>query len=254
MLVNLRNIQRAQSIAEATKALRQGAYPLYGGGATLIRADAPEVEEAVDLTKVVPAQCQLQGRDMFLGGGATLQQVSAYDPALGEFIAADLPNTLRNAFTVADWLLDCPAHSLFLGLLYGLVARVDTPGRGADDVFELSRWFDLDAASRRQHLILGVIIPDFPTTKWHFAYEKVSRTPADRALVGAVGFAYAGDFNPGSYSVIVGARHHPARYQVGDKAEIGDYKGSLEYRTEMMRVLSRRAIVKAEALANPPTS
>ncbi|MBX3084956.1 MAG: FAD binding domain-containing protein [Anaerolineae bacterium] len=246
MLINLRTIHKPTSISEAVKLLRQtDVYPLYGGGAALIRADDQKIEEAVDLSKVVSEQCRLADEDMFLSGRATLQQIAEYDPALGEFIAADMPNTLRNAMTLGDLLLECPPNSLFLGLLYGLVARIDTPERGANDTIQLAQWFTMSTAERRQHVILGVIIPDFPKTHWRFAYEKVARTPSDTAIVGAIGFVYDGEPDPGSYSVVIGAMGHPVRYQVGLKAEVSDYKGSAAYRTEMAKVLSERALAKA---------
>jgi CO/xanthine dehydrogenase FAD-binding subunit len=249
MLINLRAIHKPPTVADAIRLLRQGAHPIYGGGAALIRANDNRSEEALDLTNIVPAQCHVKGRDMFLGGRATLQQISEFDPALGDFVAADLPLTLRNAYTLGDLLLECPPTSLFLGLLHGLVARIDTPDRGETDVIEINRWFELGAESRRAHIILGVLIPDFPATKWHFAFEKISRTPADQTLVGAIGFAYPGDPDPGSYSVVVGGTPQPVRYQAGMKAEIEDYKGSIDYRTAMMKVASERAIAKAEAKA-----
>lgn len=249
MLINLRAIHKPLTVAEATKLMRQGAQPVYGGGAALIRANDNRAEEAIDLTNIVSAQCQVKGHDMFLGGRATLQQISEFDPALGEFIAADLPLTLRNAYTLGDLLLECPPHSLFVGLLHGLVARIDTPERGETDLIEISRWAALGVEARRAHIILGVQIPDFPATKWHFAFEKISRTPSDQTLVGAIGFAYPGDPDPGSYSVVVGATRYPVRYQAGMKADISDYKGSIEYRTAMMKVASERAIAKAEAKA-----
>jgi CO/xanthine dehydrogenase FAD-binding subunit len=246
MLINLRTIHKPTSVSEAMKLLRQAdAYPLYGGGAALIRADDQKIEEAVDLSKVVSDQCRLEDDDMFLSGRATLQQIAEYDPALGAFITADMPLTLRNALTLGDALLECEPSSLFLGLLYGLVARIDTPERGVTDTIQLPQWFVLSPAERRQHLILGLIIPHFPKTKWRFAYEKVSRTPADTAIVGAIGFVYDGEPDPGSYSVVIGAMQHPVRYQTGVKAEVSDFKGSAAYRTEMAMVLSTRALEKA---------
>jgi len=248
MLINLRTIHKPTSVSEAVKLLRQtDVYPLYGGGAALIRADDQKTEEAVDLSKVVSDQCRLADDDMFLSGRATLQQIAEFDPALGAFIHADMPPTLRNAITLGDALLECEPSSLFLGLLYGLVARIDTPERGANDTIQLPQWFTMSAAERRQHVILGVIIPDFPKTKWRFAYEKVSRTPSDTAIVGAIGFVFDGQPDPGSYSVIVGAKQHPVRYQIGIKADMSDFKGSVAYRTEMAKVLSERALAKANS-------
>ncbi len=250
MLVNLRTTHKPKTLREAIELLRRpGVYPVYGGGAWLIRADKRDAQEAADLSGVVASTGEVVGDDLSLGAAATLETVAASDPALGAIIRAETPLTLRNALTMGDLLMEVRPDSLLLTALYGLAARVDTPERGQDDIIEIGRWYAMTPDERRQNVIQSVIVPNYPGTLWRFAYEKVSRTPADSPIVAAFGFAYAGQPDPGEYVVVCGLDSRPLRYTPGMASRLNDYKGSAEYRAEMAEALSEQALARARELA-----
>lgn len=252
MLVNLHTVYRPENITEAAARLRQpDAYPIYGGGASLLRAPDDErrdVESAVDLAAVVSAGCRAEADgDLVLGSAATLSAIAAADSRLRPYIEADAPLTLRNTLTLGDLLMEARPDSLFLALLFGLVARIDTPEHGRDDLIEIGRWFDMSPGERRHHLALGVVIPRFEGTLWRFAFSRVSRTPADAPIVAAIAFVYAGTPDPGSYVVVCGLDHRPVRYSAGMASRIDDYKGSAGYRAAMAQLLGAQALESARA-------
>jgi len=250
MLIHLQQSVTPHSLHEASEVLKQsGVYPLYGGGAALIRANLRDVHTAVDLRGLVSAECRVDGNNLYLGAAASLESIAAFRPAFGALLRAELPITLRHALTLGDLLLEAPSDSLFLTMLYGAGARIDTPARGADDLIEFGRWFTLDPQERAQHLVQGVALPYFANTPWRFAFAKVARTPADRPIVAAVGFAYAGEPDPGSFAVVCGLAPQPVRYSPGMTSQIGDYRGSAEYRAAMAQTLVAQALEAAEAEA-----
>jgi CO/xanthine dehydrogenase FAD-binding subunit len=248
MLINLQAIIQPESLADAQKLLAQlGVYPLYGGGASLIRLQSRDIHEAVDLSGVVSPKCETVGADVILGAGATLADVAAFDASIGGIIRAEWPITLQNALTVGDVLLE--GTSLLLTLLHGLGARIDTPDRGADDKIEVVRWAQMAFDERRQHVIQSVIIPRYASPSIRFALEKVSRTPADVPIVAAIGFAFAIEPDPGAYAFVHGVAPYPVRFTPGMGSQLGDYKGSAEYRAAMAEALSKLAISKAQEMA-----
>lgn len=252
MLVNLQTTHRPQTFRAASELLRTpGNYPIYGAGGYLFRMENTlrrDVQAAVDLSDLVSNMVKRYPNDqLYISGAATLGAVSESVPRGAAVINGEFPATLRNTLTVGDLLMELPSASLSLALLYGLGAQIDTPQSGQNDLIELGRWFTLPLRERRQHIVQGVVIWKY-AEPWRFAVAKVSRTPADAPIVGAVGFAYAGEPNPGSYAVVVGVEPHPVRYHNGLVATVEDYKGSAAYRTEMAHILSERAITAAEKL------
>jgi CO/xanthine dehydrogenase FAD-binding subunit len=253
MLVNLQTTHRPQTLRAAQALLSTpGNYPIYGSGGYLFRMENTlrrDVQATVDLSELVSNMVKRYPNDqLFISGAATLQAVSEAVHRGAEVIKGEFPATLRNTLTIGDLLMELPSNSLSLALLYGLGAQIDTPRTGEDDLIELGRWFGLSVQERRQHIVQGVVIWKY-AEPWRFAVAKVSRTPADAPIVGAIGFAYAGETNPGSYAVVVGVEPHPVRYHSGLVATVEDYKGSAAYRTEMARILSEQAIEAAEHLA-----
>src|SRR5579859_7501007 len=76
MLINLRTLHKPTNLEEAFRLLKEpGIYPLYGGGASLIRANPTEIDSAVDLSLVVSAQCAFEGDILRMGSGSTLESL-----------------------------------------------------------------------------------------------------------------------------------------------------------------------------------
>src|ERR1700687_5745617 len=94
MLINLRTIHRPKTLEAAVELLaRPGLFPLYGTGASLIRLDLADVEEAVDLAPLVARDNNIdQDGDLHLGSASTLENICAQltevDATLGGGLSA----------------------------------------------------------------------------------------------------------------------------------------------------------------------
>jgi hypothetical protein len=101
--------------------------------------------------------------------------------------------------------------------------------------------------------VLSVALSDYGSASgWSIVLEKVSRTPDDAPIVAAIGFARGGSKNTSVvqfYIAICGLSDRPTRHGPRDlmtlTSKIEDYKGSIEYRTEMGRTLANRALMRA---------
>jgi CO/xanthine dehydrogenase FAD-binding subunit len=240
MLINLQTIHKPTTLAEAESLLkRPGVYPIYGGGASIVRGDHADVEAVVDLSKLLVQSVTITPENVELSAGATLETAALSDSGLGRIINAAMPLTLRNAFTIGDLLLECDPYSPILALFMGLDAQIQTTSGS----LTIDQWFDLTGEQRRMTVIQAVVCKQYG--QYQFAYEKVARTPADAPIVGAVGFARGTE----SYAVVVGVADRPVRYSEGMQSQVDDYKGSADYRTEMARVITNRAVAAANELA-----
>jgi CO/xanthine dehydrogenase FAD-binding subunit len=243
MLINLRTVHKPRTIEEAAQMLKTpGVYPLYGGGASLVRSEADnrKIEEAVDLTAVLSAGCSIE-QNIELGGCATLETIRAFweDRPGAVILKAEAPLTLRNTLTLGDTLLECHADSLLLALLFGFDAMLRIPG---SQLMPLDQWFNLSAEERRATVIESILFSRDYFGSALVAFEKVSRTPSDTPLVAALAIRRQSDAEP--RIVVTGIADRPVIYRDGAQSQISDYKGSTEYRTEMAKVLSERAIKK----------
>jgi CO/xanthine dehydrogenase FAD-binding subunit len=253
MLSNFQTVHRPQSVEEAAELLRRpGVYPLYGSGASLIRADSQDVTEGVDLREVVSPQYHVDKGTLWIGTGTTLEDIAAADPYFDEIVRDDAPETLRNVMTLGDVLMERRPDSLLLAMLLGFKTQIYSFG---EEPLDMERWFDLSADERRQRLALSAALPDYRTAGvWRLALEKVSRTPSDAPIVAAIGFARGG-FEGTSvvtfYCVMCGLADRPIRFKPRDiptmKSQIDDYRGTAEYRTDMGKLIANRAVMRAVA-------
>jgi CO/xanthine dehydrogenase FAD-binding subunit len=243
MLINLQTIHRPETIEEAAGLLkRSGVYPVYGGGAYLIRAGNPDVQGAVDLARTVNAHYGIIAGTPWIGGCATLETITASDAQIGAIVRAEAAWTLRNTLTLGDVLMECQPDSLLLALLCGLEAQVICPD---DAPITIEEWIGMSLEEWSTRVILRVELPDYVPRRVAVALEKVSRTPADRPIVAAIGFSNLA--HPAPYALVVGVANRPVRYIPGLQSRLSDYRGSAEYRTEMAKLLAGRAIAAAQA-------
>jgi CO/xanthine dehydrogenase FAD-binding subunit len=269
MLTNLKTIHKPTTLEEAAALLTQpGTYPLYGGAALQKRAD-PNVTAAVDLSQLDLAYARDSENSLRLGAMLTLEQVrqacaerAATRPKLAgiaALLADEMPETLRNTYTLGDLLIERNPNSLTMALFLALGAilkRMDV-----DVHITAAAWIGMAGTDVSRYLIGQLRITRGPENAV-VTFEKVSRTPADAPIVGAVVYATRGEEAHFTTLALVGANPIPTRQpevvralaETGDMDQALDYLeldppddhlGSRAYRTEMARVVSRRALERA---------
>lgn len=231
MLINLETVHKPQTIDEAAALIeRQGVYPLYGGGAYLLRAAIHEAHSAVDMGAVVSAGFSSAGSVPWLGACATLETMGAFDGHFRLVVDAEAPLNLRNTLTLGDMLLETPSDSPLMALLVGLEARVVCY---AHPSYSMEDWFRQGLLWRTQRTILRVELPGYNAGQVSIAFEKVARTPADRPIVAALAI-WDRRYEQSLRVVVLGMESHPVWYVEGMQSTLEDFKGSAEYRTAVM--------------------
>jgi aerobic carbon-monoxide dehydrogenase medium subunit len=271
MLLNLNTIFKPTTVEEAAALLsRPGAYPLYGGAALQRRAD-PNVTTGIDLSALKLDYVRDSENSLRLGSMLTLEQVrqacaarGAEHPklaGLANMLAAEMPETLRNTYTLGDLLVERDPRSLTMALFLALgviLKRVDI-----DMHFTAGAWLGMVNTDVSRYLIAHLRVTRGPR-RAAVAFEKVARTPADTPIVGAVVYTALCDDGRTSFTTLAlcGAAPTPIRQpevirvltETGDMERAldsleldppDDYLGSREYRDEMARVVSRRALERA---------
>ncbi|PJF34631.1 MAG: hypothetical protein CUN49_14670 [Candidatus Thermofonsia Clade 1 bacterium] len=252
MLHHLHSIYHPISMQEAHQRLQERhTYAIYGNGAYLPRLPYRvrcELEAVVDLSALAPSHWQLNAHRLEIGSAITAAKARSISPDVAAVIDMELPLTLQNTFTLGDLLMECPPDSLIIAMLYGIGARVITVEHDESAAIDMPSWCALSLEARRRLAILGVIVSGY-AANWRFAPYKIARTPSDMPIVGAVGFAFQGEPDPGAYSIVVGVLPQPVRYYEGILSTRSDYKGSAEYRTAMARIAHEESIRRARQLA-----
>ena len=253
MLHHLHTVYHPTSLQEAQARLQErGAYPLYGGGAYLPRLPynvRRALEAIVDLSALAPSHWQLNAHRLEVGSAITAAHARSISADVAAVINAELPRTLQNTLTLGDLLMECAPDSLIIAMLYGIGARVITAAHDEDTAIDMPRWCALSLEERRRLAVLGVIVSDY-AVNWRFAPYKIARTPSDAPIVGAVGFAFHGEPDPGAYAIVVGVLEQPVRYYEGIASTRNDYKGSAAYRTAMAHVAYEESVRRARQLAH----
>ena len=258
MLINLRSIHRPATLDEAAQLLAvPGNYPIYGGGASVIRANWPDLEGVVDLSGLVNSANEIDSAgDLLLGPASTLEavltpEIVAFDAKIGggisDIVRAEMPQVQRNGMCVADVLMESNPCSPLLLMLTALQTDLNVLDSQSHSrlTMRMRDWFTLSPEVRRSAILIAIQCRSY--TDGRYAFEKVSRTPLDMPIVAALAFCPAGTRN--AHAIIGGLTDHPARYVDGMQSTISDYRGSTEYRTAMAHILNERATARAIALA-----
>ena len=174
---------RPQTLEEALTLLTQpNTVPL--GGGTLLSHPTTDSVQAVDLQALGLDSLTKKGNDLEIGATATLQALLENEncpETLKAAIKLEAPINVRNAATVAGTLVASDGRSPFATALLAMDAKLSldrgpkTVDGQSSIVYGLGEFLPL----RPRGLITAITIP--LNTK--FAFEFVSRTPADKPIV-----------------------------------------------------------------------
>jgi CO/xanthine dehydrogenase FAD-binding subunit len=256
VLLNLREHLRPGTIREAVRLLREGAgrTVALAGGTELVGRQDPATEAVVDLSGLGLAGVGPgPARGLAIGAMTTLQALAADQGVhaaaggiLARAAAMAAPATIRAAATLGGTLAgekggeEIPTALLALGARVALAAPdlVEVPMAAfLRDREELLAWAPL---------ILRVVIPAQALCAAG-GCARVSRSPADRAIVCAAAVAFPG----GEVSLAVGGvERRPRMAAASDEPfarwdAVGDHRASTEYRCTVAPVLARRAVLEA---------
>jgi len=237
---------RPQTLDEALTLLTQpNTFPL--GGGTLLShpmADATRVS-VVDLQALGLDTLRAKGNDFEIGATCTLQSLleSEYCPAaLKTAIKLEAPINIRNSATVAGTLVASDGRSPFATSLLAMDAKI-TIVNPKSEIVNIGEFLPL----RPRGLITLITIP--LNTK--FAFEFVSKTPADKPIVAAA----LAQWNSGRTRLaLCGYGKSPILAMDGTEAEgldaaarnayheANDEWASAEYRMDVAAVLAKRCL------------
>jgi len=169
---------RPQTLDEALKLLSQPDTFPFGGGTLLSHSKADSVE-VVDLQALGLNSLKKNGNNFEIGATATLQQLledSNCPAALKSALKLEAPLNIRNAATVAGTIVACDGRSTFATALLALDAKLDIRDSKVESrISNIGDYLPL----RPRGLITSISIP----LNVKFAFDYVSRTPADKPIV-----------------------------------------------------------------------
>jgi len=167
---------RPETLDEALKILSQpNTFPL--GGGTLLSHSKTDSVEVVDLQSLGLNSLKKSGNNLEIGATATLQQLLEdvnCPEALKSALKLEAPLSLRNAATVAGTIVACDGRSTFVTSLLAMDAKL-TILNPKSEIVNLGDFIPL----RPRGLITSITIP----LNIKFAFDYVSRTPADKPIV-----------------------------------------------------------------------
>jgi len=235
---------RPQTLDEALTLLAQpNTFPL--GGGTLLSQRTDDSVQAVDLQSLGLDSINKKGNDLEIGATATLQSLLENQncpEALKAAIKLEAPINIRNSATVAGTLVSSDGRSPFAASLLAMDAKI-TLVSGQSSVVSVGEFLPL----RPHGLITSITIP--LNTK--FAFEFVSRTPADKPIICAA----LTQWSSGRTRLTLGGYgKSPLLAMDGTEAEgldaaarnayheANDEWASAEYRMDVAAVLAKRCL------------
>lgn len=242
---------RPQTLDEALTLLDQPNTVPLGGGTLLTRTSTDSVS-VVDLQRLGLDALRINGADFIIGATCTLQSLyeDANGPdALKTALKLEAPLNVRNTATVAGTIVAADGRSPFVTMLLAMDTKVDyrplTESRPSSTVLGLSEYL----LTRPRGLITSISIPLNVKT----AFQFVSKTPADKPIVGAA----LAQWNSGRTRLtLCGYGSTPLLATDGTEAngleeasmnayhEANDEWASAEYRMEIAAVLAKRCLAE----------
>lgn len=237
---------RPQTLDEALTLLTQPNTVPLGGGTLLSKATANSVA-VVDLQRLGLDSLRVNGNDLTIGATCTLQSLLEADncpPALKTALKLEAPLNIRNTATVAGTLVASDGRSPFVSMLLAMDAKIEIRSSASETRTSNIGEFVL---TRPNGLITSINIPLNIKT----AFEFVSKTPADKPIVGAA----ITQWNSGRTRLtLCGYGKTPLLAMDGTESdgiqeaarnayhEAVDEWASTEYRMDVAAVLAKRAL------------
>jgi CO/xanthine dehydrogenase FAD-binding subunit len=235
---------RPKTLDEALALLAQpNIFPL--GGGTRLSQPATDSVQVVDLQSLGLDSLTPKGNDLEIGATCTLQSLfeSEHCPAaLKIAIKLEAPINIRNSATVAGALVSSDGRSPFTTSLLAMDAKI-TVVSGQLSVVSIGEFLPL----RPSGLITLITIP----LNIKFAFEFVSKTPADKPIVAAA----LSQWNSGRTRFALGGYgKSPLLAMDGTESEgldiaarnayheVHDDWASAEYRMDVAAVLAKRCL------------
>ena len=215
---------------------------ILAGGTVINGLPDEDPIDVVDLQALGLDQLEPDGDRLRIGAMVRLSDLAESDlvPALLRDLAhREAPNTLRNASTVGGTVAAAESESELLAGLLAFDATVSITHSIGSDSIPLG-----ELLADRSRLGLGIITSVTVGVGGDAAAERTGRTPADRPIVMAVGRrAEDGTL----LLALTGVDATPVLVDAGDIASVqpaADFRGSVEYRKELARVLTTRVLAR----------
>jgi len=240
---------RPQTLDEALALLTQPNTRPLGGG-TLLSHPTTDSVEAVDLQSLGLDSINKKGNDLEIGATTTLQALLENEncpETLKVAIKLEAPINIRNSATIAGTLVSSDGRSPFTTALLSLDAKLEQAifdnSKVVHRISNIGEFLPL----RSTNLITKIILP----LNANFAFEFVSRTPADKPIICAALTQWGSNR---TRLALGGYGKSPILAMDGTEAEgleaaarnayheANDEWASAEYRMDVAAVLAKRCI------------
>jgi carbon-monoxide dehydrogenase medium subunit len=273
-MLNLREIHRPTTLTDALKLLQQPDTVALAGGTALIADKRRDVRAVVDLSALGLSYIRESNGTIAIGAMTTLAEL-AESPilrAMANGVVAQAAHrsaasVLCNQATIAGTLIAEPGNILAVALL-ALDAQT-TIVRKESCAVALA-----DFLSMREHLLMMALLTEItvPMKNPRASLQTVARTPRDKPIVSVCAAArIENNVARGVRIALGGVGETAMRASAAEKAlegktlshavienvaraatqglaPCGDFRGSAEYRKEMMAVVTRRAVKELATL------
>ncbi len=240
---------RPQTLEEALTLLTQpNTVPL--GGGTLLSQPTTDSVQAIDLQSLGLDFLTKKGNDLEIGATCTLQSLLENEncpESLKAAIKLEAPINVRNAATIAGTLVASDGRSPFSTALLAMDAKIEKVISANSQIeYQISNIGEY-LPLRPTNLITKIILP----LNIKFAFEFVSRTPADKPIICAA----VTQWSSGRTRLTLGGYgKSPMLAMDGTEAEgiesaarnayheANDEWASAEYRMDVAAVLAKRCM------------
>ena len=236
---------RPQTLDEALTLLTQpNTVPL--GGGTLLSKPTTDSVAVVDLQRLGLDSLRVNGNELVIGATCTLQSLLESEhssAALKSALKFEAPLNIRNTATVAGTLIASDGRSTFAAMLLAMDAKIELIENRQPKIVSCGEFI----LTRPNGLITSITI----SLNTKSAFEFVSKTPADKPIVGAA----VVQWNSGRTRLVLsGYGKTPLLAMDGTEAdgiqeaaknayhEAHDEWTSAEYRIDVAAVLAKRAL------------